>query len=335
MIGIIETGVSLGEHIQTNIELANIVNNYESGASNKSLDEWIREHYGILSRIKTDKMPSTLAVDACKQALNNSSIPVSQIDFLILNTTSGDYKQPTTATIVQKLIEMKEDSFAIEINMPCAGNIYGLTIAYSFIQSGLWKTGLVVGVDKMSTIIDEKDFKIAGMFGDAASACIIGENPKYEIKDFFLKSKMDEIISLGIKSSGSAFPLTEESVRNKEHLLKMKGNETADFIYKSVQETILSLLEKACLEIHEVDQLIIHQASKTIINRTIKQLGFTEKQICFTVDTYGNTSSASIFLTLDYHLKQKQNSKNIFLVGMGSGLNWGGVYLKKNAGYIL
>ena len=229
---------------------------------------------------------------------------------------------------------MREDSFALEINMPCAGNIYGLTIAYSFIRSGLWKTGLGVGVDKMSTIIDEKDFMIAGMFGDAASACIVGENPKYEIKDFFLKSRADEIITLGIKSSGSAFPLSEDNVKNKNHLLKMRGNETADFIHESVQETILSLLEKSCLEIHEVDQLIIHQASKIVITKAIKQLGFTENQVCFTIDRYGNTSSASILLTLDYYLKQNKNSKNIFLIGMGSGLNWGGIYLKKNFRYI-
>ncbi len=329
-IGIISTGIEVGELSESNDDLEKKVLNYDIKKTNKKLDEWIKQKYGINKRVKTNRLPSDLASKACFHALKKANIDVSQIDFLILNTTSGDYKQPTTATKVQNLIGMKEDSFALEINMPCAGNIYGISVAYSFINSGLGKNGLVVGVDRMSSIIDETDYVLGGMFGDAASACIIGENPQWVVSDIFLKSKSDEERSLGIKSSGSALPLSLESISNKDHLLKMKGKETSDFIEESVKETFFNLLNKSGLKVKEVDQVITHQASKPIICRALDYLGLKESQYFFTVEDYGNTSSASIILTLDCFLNFNKNVNNIFLIGMGSGLNWGGIVLRKN-----
>jgi 3-oxoacyl-[acyl-carrier-protein] synthase-3 len=329
MIGLISTGISVGKTIQTNNDLYTIVKNFDISKSNKTLDEWLVEHYGIKSRVKSDQLPSDLAKKACEEALRKANIDVKDIDFLILNTVSGDYNQPTTATFVQDKIGMRKDSFAIEINMPCAGNIYGIATAYSYIKSGIGKLGLVVGVDKMSSIINEEDFKIAGMFGDAASACIVGKEPTLEVKNIFLKSKADHDLSLGKKSSGSKFPLTKETINKKEHLLNMKGKETAIFIKETVKKTIQKLLDNSRLDKEEVDQLIIHQASKRLIEQVVHEMGFKSSQAHFTVDNYGNTSSASILLTLDDYLKINKNAKNIFLIGMGSGLNWGGIYLRK------
>ncbi|TVR76024.1 MAG: ketoacyl-ACP synthase III [Chitinophagaceae bacterium] len=328
-IGIISTGAVIGEIIESNDALEKKVSNYDPGISNKSLDELLQQRYGIKSRAKTNRLPSDMASEACMHAIKKANVAVSEIDFLILNTTSGDHIQPTTATKVQKLIGMREDSFAMELNMPCAGNIYGLATAYSYIKTGIGKMGLVVGVDRMTTIVDREDFFTAGMFGDGASACLVGENPAYIIKDIFLKSRADEEITLGIKSSGSAYPITEDSVKKKDHLLTMKGNNTADFIHETVQETIRYLLKKSKLQINQLDQLIIHQASKVLITKAVKALGFNDSQLAFTVEKYGNTSSASVLLTLDDYLINSPNAKNIFLIGMGSGLNWGGIYLKR------
>lgn len=330
MIGIISTGICLGETIQTNQDLKGIVKNFDAIRANKSLEQWIEGHYGIKSRAKTSQLPSDLAKVACEQALKSADLDVSQVDFLILNTSSGDHSQPTTATFVQDKIGMRKESFAVEINMPCAGNIYGLATAYSYIKSGIGEVGLVVGVDKMSAIINEEDFIISGMFGDAASACLVGKDPVLEIKDIFLKSKADHHLTLGKKSSGSKFPLSTNTILEKEHLLSMKGKQTASFILESVKESISVLLHKSRISVKEVDQLIIHQASKKLIEQAAFEMGFQSSQLHFTVDDHGNTSSASILLTLDSYLQKNSKPTNIFLVGMGSGLNWGGVYLKRN-----
>jgi 3-oxoacyl-[acyl-carrier-protein] synthase-3 len=328
-IGIIETGIGLGEIIQTNEELSDIVKNYDSEKSGLTLDQWLKKFYGIESRTKTNLLPSDLATIACTNALKKSNISIEEVDFLVLNTASGDYKQPTTATEVQRKLGMKSNSFALEINMPCAGNIYGLATAYSFLKSEVGKVGLVVGVDKMSSIINQEDFIMAGIFGDAASACLVGDNSKLEIKNIYLRSKADENKALAMKASGSAYPLDKYLVANNDHLLKMKGKETISFIEESLKDTFENLCKLSQLKVQEVGQIIVHQASKPTIERVFKELGMSNKQYLFTLDKYGNTSSASILLTLDDYLNSNSIPENIFLIGMGSGLNWGGIVLKR------
>ena len=328
-IGLISTGICKGEFLETNEELEKRVKNFDADIAGCSLNEWLIRHYGIHSRLKTKKMPSKLAAAACLSAIENSSLKSDQIDFLILNTTTGDYKQPTTATRVQKLIGMRPNSFAIEVNMPCAGNVYGLAMAKSFIQSGLGSYGLVVGVDKMSTNVDQEEFMLAGMFGDAASAAVIGSNSQWRIENTILKSMDDANATLKMKASGSAFPVDVQLVQEKEHLLKMHGNNTKSFIKSSVKECVNVLLNKDNLSIQDIDQLILHQASLPILKETYQELGLKDEQVFFTLDKYGNTSSASVILTLNEYFKStKRVGMNIFLIGMGSGLNWGGVSLK-------
>jgi 3-oxoacyl-[acyl-carrier-protein] synthase-3 len=329
-VGLISTGICKGEIQETNFELDKKVKNFDVSIAKCSLNEWLIKHYGIKSRLKSAKLPSEMAYKACLSAIESSALTITDIDFLILNTTTGDFKQPTTATKVQHLLGMKKNSFAIEVNMPCAGNLYGMAMASSFIKSGLGNYGLVVGVDKMSTNINQEDFILAGMFGDAAAAGVIGLNPKFEVLDILLKSKNDENGTLRMKSSGSAFPLSEQTVKDKEHLLKMRGNETKDFIKASIHEMFTGLLVKSGLKVADLDQLILHQASLPILKETCKELGLTESQAFFTVDKYGNTSSASVLLTLHEYMESKTNpGEHIFLIGMGSGLNWGGVYLRR------
>jgi 3-oxoacyl-[acyl-carrier-protein] synthase III len=328
-IGIISTGLCVGENIQTNKQLEQVVKNFNPILAKSSLDEWYSKHYGINTRVKTNKQPSDLAVSACKEAIKNAGIDIQRVDFLILNTTTGDFKQPTTATKVQTALGMRKDSFALEINMPCAGNIYGLAVTNGFIKTGLGSYGLVVGVDKMSTNIDEEEFVLSGMFGDAASAALVGPNCRFEFGAFYLGSEGDKNQTLIIPSSGSAIPLSKESIDNKDHLLKMNGKATEEFIARTVRECVEGLLSKSNCQISDVDQLILHQASKPILERVTSELGFNQNQLFFTVEKYGNTSSASILLTLHEYLNQApKQSRHIFLVGMGSGLNWGGLYLK-------
>jgi len=328
-VGILAVEYCVGELVQTNANLEEIVSNFDVNRSQQSLDSWVKSNFGIETRVKTKKAASELAVEACRSLLKKSNLEVGDIDFLVLNTASGDYKQPTTATAVQTAIGMKRNSFAMEINMPCAGNIYGLATAYSFIKAGLGKVGLVVGVDKMSAIVDQEDFILSGIFGDAASACLIGIDGPLEIRNIYLNSKADLNHTLSMFSSGSKHPVDSQNLNLKNHFLKMKGKETKDFISFSLKDTIVNLLNASKLEVHEVDQLVVHQASKRIIEETLEEMGFSNSQYLFTLEKYGNTSSASILLTLAKYLEESKSFKNIFLVGMGAGLNWGGVYLEK------
>jgi len=329
-IGILTTGVCLGEFVAANNSFTNTVKNYDEEVSNKSLSTWVEEHYGIKTRVKTLRQPSELATDAAQMAIKRAGLTINEIDFILLNTTTGDHHQPTTASKVQQLLGMKADSFAIEINMPCAGNIFGLAMAKSMIASGLGKIGLVIGVDKMNTIINQEDFVMATMFGDAAGAAIVSHNPAYAIKEVLLRSKGDVENSLVIPSGGSAIPLSAKTLEEKQQFLKMNGNVTKKFIQSTLKSTIQKLLEQANLDVASVDKVITHQASKPIIENILNDIGFNATQLFFTVEKYGNTSSASILVTLN-ELIQNEGvvAKNILLAGMGGGLNWGGVFLQK------
>lgn len=326
-IGIDSIGSAVGEYYQTNDELEKSVTNYDAKKSNKTLDQWVKQHFGIITRVKTKSLPSEIAYKAALNALSTSNYTAADIDFIVLNTATGNHKQPTTATAVQGLLGLRKDTFAIELNMPCAGLIYGITIAKSFVETGLGKVGLVVGVDKMSDLIDQEDFIMAAMFGDGASACIIGKNAKWNILDSFLQSQDDKEKALCIPAGGSVNKTSVETVKNKMHFLYQKGKETSAFINFSVTTIVNQLLTNNQLKPDQINQVIPHQASKTIVSEALTKSGFKENQMHFTIQKYGNTSAASILVTFADYLTQ-YNPKDgdfVILFGMGGGLNIGGI----------
>lgn len=151
-VGITGTGSCPGERRQTNGELAEAVANYDPARAGMPLDGWIREHYGIQARARTDRLSSELAADACLEAVRGAGLDVADIDFLILNTVAGDYRQPSTAAEVQGSIGMRADSFAMEINMPCAGSIYGIAVARGLMSAGHGKRALVAGLGQVDHV---------------------------------------------------------------------------------------------------------------------------------------------------------------------------------------
>lgn len=314
-IGIIACGAYVGEYLEKNTQLVSTVSNFDTNKANCSLESWIEKHYGIRSRAKTTLNCAEMAYKACLNALNKSVLDITDIDFLILNTSTGDNRQPTTATAVQQMLGMKSDSFAIELNMPCAGNIFGLSIGKNFIKSSSSSIGLVVGVDKMSSIIDPTDFIMAAMFGDGAGAALIGENATYTIASEMLQSKGDPNGALQLNRENSPF-------------LLMHGAHTSDFISTTISSTIKSLNNNSSLDCGEPSlQIIPHQASQELLIRSLTSLGYSKRQISFTNTLWGNTSSGSILITLSEYLEQEHIAKNIYLIGMGGGLNWGGMHL--------
>ena len=328
---IISTGCYVPERKITNEYLTRYVKNFQPEKAKSSLSDWIKKHYGISERrwAKEKELPSDMATKAVQKALAKANLHAAELDFLILNTAYGDYSQPTTATAVQRKLGMREGSFAIELNMPCAGPIYGLVIGHNFIQTGQFKKGAVIGTDKMSELIDKEDFKMAGLFGDGAGACLLGESKNGGILSYHLGSKGEEgqehDYALVIPGGRAANPTSAETL-NKLHYLKMDGKKTANLFNTYMLNSIKELLKKKHFNIEDIDYMVSHQASRNLILGIAKEVGLPENKVLFTIKEFGNTSSASVFITLDKLFSQhiKAGSK-LLIAGIGGGLNWGSI----------
>jgi 3-oxoacyl-[acyl-carrier-protein] synthase-3 len=329
--GIISTGFYVPERKILNTDLNQWVRNYDPEISGKSLDEWIISRYGIESRRWADKetLTSDMAYLAAEDALQSGGLDVEDIDFLILNTATGDYPQPTTATAVQRRLGMKPESFAIELNMPCAGPVYGIVLAKNFILSGKYKKGLVVGADKMSSLIDLADFRMAGLFGEGAGACIVGRVPDSGILGEFIRSKGEEgnpnDYALIVPGGGVVNPGRAENGSPALRFLQMNGPKVEAFIESCLGETIENLLSEVGWTLADLDYFVPHQAAKKSLINLAHSAGIPVSKLVLTLQYFGNTSSASILITLDSLFRTKlPGGTRILVAGMGGGLNWGG-----------
>ncbi|MEZ5009067.1 MAG: ketoacyl-ACP synthase III [Chitinophagales bacterium] len=333
-IGIIATGHYVPEAKLTNKALEGIVKNFDPKVANKTLDEWIFNRYGIKSRSFSDELPSDQATAAAKKAIEKSNIAKEDIDFVILNTAFGDYIQPTTATEVQKKLGLRKDSFALEINMPCGGPTYGISMAHAFINSGKYKYGLVLGVDKMSKLVDLKDFRMAGLFGEGAGAAIVGPTTSNTIVDYVLRSKgeegNEEDYALCIPAGYAKEVASIESVQKERHYLYMKGRLVEQFVESAVKEVVNYFDDGFGVGPEAITYVVPHQASKKMIIDKLGLAGIEAHKICFTLEEYGNTSAASVLITLDKFIDRFSKNDKVLLVAMGGGLNWGGVLLNFN-----
>ena len=334
-IGIIGTGSYTPPKVVSNADLEKIVKNYDAEKGKGSLDEWVRRRYGISERrwAAADELPSDMATEACRNAIQKAGLTPSDIDFLILNTAYGDYHQPTTATSVQRNLGMRSDTFALEVNLPCGGPVFGLSVAHNFILSGRYKYGIVVGVDKMSLLIDQEDFRMVSLFGEAAGACILGAVETGGIIDYHLGSKGEEgaesEYALVIPGGRAAHPSSPKTVEEKLHFLYMNGGIVDDFIQTYFTDTIRLLLERNQLDAQNFGYLVPHQAARNSILKNTQKAGIPDEKVFFTLEKFGNTSSASILLTLDHAMSQNlPQGSHLLLVGMGGGLNWGGVLIQ-------
>ena len=327
--GILATGAFVDENVQTNHELLNQVNNFDPVRAGKDLPEWLRLNFGILKRSVSRKSVAEMAWVAATNALHAAKLSPSDIDFLLLNTASGDYRQPTTATEVQGLLGMRTNTFAMEINMPCSGSIYALTVAKSMMESGLGQVGLVIGADRMTRMIDPKDFVMAGMFGDGAGAAVVGMGSGLAFRDQVLYSRADNERALFIQGGGSKEPMCSENLWRGDHWLKMKGPETSSFIESAIAQTTETLLKRNNLNPDQFIKVIPHQASKPLVTQAFVKLGFKPEQLHFTMERFGNTSAGSLIITLDDYLDSTPvTNGRVLLIGMGGGLNWGGMVLE-------
>ena len=288
-------------------------------------DEWIKTRTGINQRYIADKkqLNSDLAFEAAKKAIKNSKIKTSDIDLIILATSTPDHTFPSTATKIQGKLGIKK-GFAFDIQAACSGFIYAMSVADNFLLNNQASNALVIGSEIFSRILDWNDRSTCILFGDGAGAIVLSKNKKMN----------SGIISTELYSDGRFYDLLYVNggvaFNQKAGHIKMKGRDVFKHAVKKLVSCIQFNLKKNKLKKEDIDWIIPHQANKRIMDMTAIKLGVPKSKLLVTVDQYANTSSASIPLTLDYGLSNKiiKRGQIIVFEAIGGGLTWGCSILK-------
>lgn len=305
--------IGVGSYLPTKV-----VTNHDLELSLDTSDEWIRSRTGIEERrIATEEMDtSDLAIIAAKNALENASLDASEIDLILVATTTSDYAFPSVACIVQEALGIPNIP-AMDLSAACTGFIYAVVTGQQFIVSNTYKNVLVIGSEKFSKIIDWQDRNTAVLFGDGAGAVILSE-----------VSEGKGILSfdLGADGTGAEHLLVD----NKTNFVTMNGREVFKFAVRQMSESCLTVINKAGLSTEDIDFLIPHQANTRIIDTARKRLSLSKDKVSTTVTKHGNTSAASIPLALVSEIESgKINDGDvIIMVGFGGGLTWGSICLR-------
>lgn len=316
--GIVGVGAYVPDKILTNHDLEEIVD---------TSDEWIRARTGIVERrvVEGDTATSDLALPAARAALDDAGISEDEIDLILVATSTPDMIFPSTACLVQNKLGIKGCA-AFDIQAACSGFIYGLTVASQFIETGMYKTVLLIGADAFTKHIDWTDRGTCILFGDGAGAVVLRQvDDGYGVLSNFLAADGGGSDLLKIPAGGSAHPGSEYSVQNKLHFVQMNGNEVFKFAVRIFPETVLKVMESAGLAMDDIDYIIPHQANIRIINSAARRLGVEKEKIITNMDRYGNTSTASIPLALNdlYNSGNLKRGDTLLFVGFGAGLTWG------------
>ena len=320
---IVSTGSYLPEKVLTNYDLEKMV---------ETSDQWITERTGIKERriANENQTASDLAYEASKVALGRADLNAEDIDLIITATVTGDMPFPSTACILQDKLGAKKAA-AFDINAACSGFLYGLYVADSFIRSGMHNKILVVGTEVLSKITDWEDRTTCVLFGDGAGAVIV--EPTTENKGIISMSinsdgSMWDLLYL--PAGGSKMPASIESVDNKLHYIKMKGNETFKFAVRTLEDLVVKILEENKLTPSQLSLLIPHQANLRIIQATADRLGIPMEKVLINIDKYGNTSAASIPIALDEAVISGtiQDGDYILLEAFGGGITWASALIK-------
>ena len=322
-VGITGMGSSVPGRKITNDDLSKIVD---------TSDEWIRTRTGIRERRVVDENTATsdLCTEAAKRALKDANVDAKDIDLIIVATVTSDMAFPSTACIVQKNIGAT-NAAAFDMSVGCSGFLYGIATGSNFIKSGIYKKVLVIGAEVLSKIIDWEDRTTCVLFGDGAGACILEEcDDAYGIISYDLGADGGNGHFLTQPAGGSRMPASIETVEKRLHYVHMDGREVFKFAVRAMESTSLESLNKAGMELEDIDFLIPHQANERIIKSAAKRLKIVDDRVYMNLDRYGNMSSASIPIALDevYRKGLIKKGDTILLVAFGAGLTWASVILK-------
>lgn len=294
-------------------------------------DEWIRTRTGIEERRilkEPGKGSSDLAVPAVQQLCEKRGIHAEEIDCIICATVTPDMVFPATANIIADKVGAK-NAWGFDLEAACSGFLYGLTTGAALIESRRYKKVVVVGVDKMSSIIDYNDRQTCIIFGDGAGAVLLEPNyGGYGVLDSILKSDGSGRTYLHMKAGGSVKPASAETVANKEHYVYQEGQSVFKFAVKGMADVSEELLERNHLTGDDIAWLVPHQANKRIIDATANRMGLSHDKVMLNIQRFGNTTAATIPLCLWEWRHQLNKGDNIVLAAFGGGFTWGATLVK-------
>jgi len=309
------------EYILTNKELEGMV---------ETNDEWIVSRTGIKERriLKGNLGTSDMAAHAVEGLLKKRGINAEEIDLIIFCTTTPDMVFPASANILAHKIGAV-NAWGYDLNAACSGFLYGLATGSQFIETGKHQKVLVVGGDKMSSIINYKDRTSCIIFGDGCGAVLLEPNTEgYGVIDSILKSDGSGGPYLCQKAGGSLRPASHETVDNDEHFLYQEGQAVFKFAVTNMADVAAEIMDRNNLTSENVDWLVPHQANKRIIDATSNRCGIESDKVMINIEKYGNTTNGTIPLCLWEWESKLKKGDNLVLAAFGGGFTWGSLYLK-------
>lgn len=310
------------DYILTNQELETMVD---------TNDEWITTRTGIKERriLKgAEKGTSVIGAQAVKGLLEKTGTNPEEVDLVICATTTPDMLFPATANLISDAVGAV-NAFSYDLSAACSGFLYALSTGAQFVETGKYKKVVVIGADKMSSIIDYTDRTTCIIFGDGGGAVLLEPSTEdYGIRDSVLKSDGSGAQYLHMKAGGSRKPATHETVEAREHFVYQEGAAVFKFAVTNMADVSEEVMKRNNLTGEDIDWLVPHQANKRIIDATAHRMGIGDEKVMLNIERYGNTTSGTIPLCLwDYESRLKKGD-NLILAAFGGGFTWGAIYLK-------
>jgi 3-oxoacyl-[acyl-carrier-protein] synthase-3 len=310
------------EDVLSNLDLEKIVD---------TNDEWITTRTGIKERriLKGEGLgTSDMAVKAVQQIFDKTGIDPMEVEMLICATTTPDFTFPATANVITDKLGMK-NAFGYDINAACSGFLYALTTAAQFVETGKFKKVIVVGGDKMSSILNFEDRATCIIFGDGCGAVLLEPNTEgFGVVDSILRSDGSGRVHLHQKAGGSVRPASIETVMGKEHFVYQEGQTVFKFAVKNMADVAYDIMQRNHLTNEDVHWLVPHQANKRIIDATRDRMGVSEDKVMINIQKFGNTTNGTLPLCLWEWENKLKKGDNIILAAFGGGFTWGSTYIK-------
>lgn len=295
-------------------------------------DEWITSRTGIKERrvLKKEEGEGTsyLSIKAAQDLIKKGNIDPKEIDLVIVATATPDSMVASTAAFVASEIGAT-NAFAYDLLAACSSFLFGMSTVASYIESGRYKKVLLIGADKMSSILDYTDRTTCIIFGDGAGAVLFEPNMEgLGLQDEYLRADGTGRQFLGMEGGGSIMPATIESVTNKKHYIFQEGKTVFKFAVSNMANVAARIMDRNNLVSDDVTWLVPHQANKRIIDATAKRMGVDHSKVMMNIQKYGNTTSGTLPLLLYDYEKQLKKGDNLVFAAFGGGFTWGSIYLK-------
>jgi len=320
--GITAVGKYVPEYVLTNKELESYVD---------TNDEWITSRTGIKERriLKGEGLgTSYMAIKSAEDLIRKANINAEEIDLVIVGTATPDLPVASTAAYVATEIGAI-NAFSYDLQAACSSFLFGMSTAASYIESGRYKKVLLIGADKMSSILDYTDRATCIIFGDGAGAVLFEpNNENLGLQDEYLRSDGIGRDFLRIEAGGSIMPPTEETVKEKKHFVYQEGKTVFKYAVSNMADVSEKMLTRNNLTEEDIQWLVPHQANKRIIEATAKRVGVGSEKVMMNIQRYGNTTSATLPLLLADYENQLKKGDNLIFAAFGGGFTWGAIYLK-------